>query len=126
MSAKKIFISYSSKDKFFVDQLADDLKTYDIDVWEYSTRVLAGEQIERKISQAIKDADYYLVVLSPNSVKSEWVNSELTKAIGIENNKAKKKFVIPVLFEDCELPNLISDKQYVNFVADYQTGLQQL
>lgn len=124
---KKVFISYSSKDGQFVNQLVSDLKNCNnLEIWEYSNEISVGDSIPDKIGQALSTADKYVIVLSPNSVSSQWVDRELNTAINTEISKSKKGFVVPVLYQDCQRPKLIEDKLYANFTLNYQTGLQEL
>lgn len=126
MPLKNVFISYSNKDKYFVNQLIADLKKKEIDVWEYSTQIELGNLWQREVNKAIKKADHFLIVLSPNSVKSELVNEELDKAVRLKLNKKRKDFIIPILYQDCDLPDPISSEQFINFASSYQLGLKQL
>ena len=82
---KKVFISYSSEDKQFVDQLVSDLKNCNnLDIWEFSKEISPGKHIPNEIGQALGSADKYVIVLSPDSVNSNWVDFELNIAINIE------------------------------------------
>ena len=118
---KKVFISYSSKDGQFVNQLVSDLKNCNnLEIWEYSNEISVGDSIPDKIGQALSTADKYVIVLSPNSVSSQWVDRELNTAINTEISKSKKGFVVPVLYQDCQRPKLIEDKLYANFTLNYQ------
>lgn len=123
---KKIFVSYSGKDKTFVDQLVADLRKNGLEVWEYSNGIKAGESIPSKIGTELNRADYYVIVLSPNSAASKWVERELNSAIEIENSRSGSEFIIPVLYQEVERPILISAKRYANFVAGYSVGLEEL
>ncbi len=40
--------------------------------------------------------------------------------------KLKKIVVLPVLIEECEIPPLISGKQFANFASDYKYGLKRI
>lgn len=123
---KRIFISYSSRDKPFVDQLSADLRRNSLTVWEFSKGIVPGDSIPDKISNQLKDADHYLIILSPNAVSSHWVNSELETAIQIQNSLNRQNFIIPVLYENCQIPTLISGKRHANFTGTYESGFLEL
>ncbi|NDJ51614.1 MAG: TIR domain-containing protein, partial [Chloroflexi bacterium] len=62
----------------------------------------------------------YVVILSPDSVASDWVRRELLYSL-----QNKKGLVYPVLYRDVPIPFEVSDLQYVDFRGDarYQSGL---
>ena len=72
----KIFLSHSSKDKQFVFQLGEDLKALGHEPWLDEWEIKVGECIPSKIDHAIGEADYVIIVLSPDAVKSGWVERE--------------------------------------------------
>ena len=71
----KCFISYSSLDKPVAARLADKLKSRGIDVWVDTLQILPGDSLVQKIfEEGLKDCQLFLALLSPYSVKSEWLN----------------------------------------------------
>ena len=68
---KKLFISYSHKDKIFVDHLEGSLAMQQIRVWIDHKSATAGP-LEKIVIDAMEDATV-LLVLSNNSVQSDWV-----------------------------------------------------
>jgi hypothetical protein len=120
-----VFISHSSKDKGFARKLAADLTELGHEVWldEYSIRV--GDCIVSGIEKGLRDADYVIVVLSPNSVLSGWVEREW-KTKFWDEVESKRTLVLPVLLEDCDLPQLLKTKRYADFRKNYGIGLVNL
>src|SRR5262249_53617449 len=53
-------------------------------------------------------------IISKNSVESKWVKKELSLAMTKEVLN-KKVVVLPVLIDDCDLPDNLSDKIYADF-----------
>jgi formylglycine-generating enzyme required for sulfatase activity len=94
----QVFISYSRKDLEFVQRLADDLKTAGLEVWYDLSGLDAGTRWGSEIQKAIKASQYFLVVISPNSIISEWVENEFLYA---KNQNLK---IIPLLYKPCDLP----------------------
>ena len=68
-----VFISHSSKNKPFVEELISDLKREDVDVWFDKWEIHVGDSILQKIEEGLNNKDYLAIVLSKDSVKSEWV-----------------------------------------------------
>lgn len=124
-SQTKIFLSHSSLDKKFVTSLAIDLKNYGFDVWLDTWEILAGESIPKKIGEGIENCQFVILVLSPESVESKWVEQEWqTKYLEeIESNKIK---LIPIKIKECKIPILLKTKKYIDFTKDYSNGLQNI
>jgi predicted esterase len=74
---RTVFISYSSKDRDFAERLATDLRASGAGVWFDQWEIKVGHSITQKINDGIHDNDYLAVVLSPDSVSSDWVRKEL-------------------------------------------------
>ncbi|HHT9105618.1 MAG TPA: toll/interleukin-1 receptor domain-containing protein [Candidatus Wujingus californicus] len=115
-ASKSIFLSHSSKDKFFVRTLADHLRSYGIKIWLDEAEINIGDSLTEKIGEAIENTDYVGVVLSHNSINSEWVQRELQIALQKEI-KGKKVVVLPILIETVEIPPFLKDKLYADFTS---------
>jgi formylglycine-generating enzyme required for sulfatase activity len=94
----QVFISYSRKDLAFIEQLATDLKVAHFDVWYDLSRLEGGMPWRTKIEKAINDSQYVLVILSPDSVTSKWVEEEFLLASELGKN------IIPLYYKPCALP----------------------
>ncbi len=121
----KIFLSHSSKDKNFVFRLGEDLSALGHEPWLDEWEIKVGECIPSEIDHAIEEADYVIIVLSPDAVESGWVEREWQSKYGdeIEQNET---FVLPVLLKDCKIPNLLKPKKYADFRKNYSLGLVKL
>ena len=94
----QVFISYSRKDLDFVERLAKDLQAAGLEVWYDLSGLEGGTRWGREIQNAIEQSQCFVVVLSPNSVESEWVEKEFLYA-----NSLKLR-VIPLLYQPCKTP----------------------
>lgn len=120
----KVFISHSSKDKSFVEQLATDLRTREgIDAWLDKWEILPGNKIPRKLEEGLMSANIFLLVLSPESISSQWVSYEkdawLTAQINEEvlaeqELRTPNRRLIPVLYKDCETPLFLQSILHIN------------
>jgi|GEM_PF-840613 len=108
---QKIFISYSRKDTDFVRKLAGDFEKAGYDVWWDLTDLRGGDDWVRQIPAAIEASQFIVVVLSPNSVASEWVQKEYTQALSL------RKKIIPIMLASCNVPFALNTINYVNFSA---------
>jgi|SRR5580692_8480121 uncharacterized protein YjbI with pentapeptide repeats len=74
------FISYSTKDQDFADRLYADLQNKGVRCWFAPHDVQAGKKLHEQIDEAIRLHDKLLLILSPHSMESEWVKTEIAKA----------------------------------------------
>lgn len=109
-----IFLSHSSKDKEFARKLVTKLGFYNVKVWFDEAEIRVGDSLIKKIENGIDEMDYLGVILSPNSINSEWVNREVEAALN-EEISGKKVKVLPLLFKKCELPTFLKGKLYADF-----------
>lgn len=121
----KVFISYSSKDKIFAEKLSRDLLKLDLDVWLDKWEIKVGDSLISKISSGLSESDYLIIILSNNSILSEWVNRELNYSLLEEINNSQIK-VLPVIIANCNVPVFLKDKLYADFRKDYQSGFNVL
>jgi hypothetical protein len=87
------FISYSSKDEAIAKRLYADLQSNNVRCWFAPEDMKIGDKIRPRIDEAIRVHDKLLLVLSENSVKSDWVEKEVETAFEKELQQQK-----PVLF----------------------------
>ena len=89
------FISYSTKDQEFADRLHADLQDNGVRCWFAPHDIQAGKKIHEQIDEAIRRYERLLLILSPNSMNSEWVQTEIRKARKRERTE-KKRVLFPV------------------------------
>jgi TIR domain/Pentapeptide repeats (8 copies) len=74
------FVSYSSKDQEFADRLYADLQSEGVRCWFAPEDIEGGKKLHEQIDEAIRNYERLLLVLSPHSMTSEWVKTEIAKA----------------------------------------------
>ncbi|EXG82313.1 toll/interleukin-1 receptor domain-containing protein [Cryptosporangium arvum] len=99
--AASVFLSYSRSDRGYAEQLVPFLRAADLTVW-WDFELYAGEVWTREIAQRINMCDVFLVILTPEAVKSPWVLRELHYA------SESGKRIVPLLLDACELPLLLA------------------
>ena len=100
-----IFISYSHKDTKYAHKLADDLQRRGLDIW-IDERLDYGSQWPHEIQKQLDSSDAFIIIMSPRSYSSEWVQSELQRA------KRKLKPIFPLLLEGNEPWLSVESTQY--------------
>lgn len=87
----RIFLSYASEDSNSATELINELgKQPNVHVFT-SDKMSAGENWRSKIKKTLSESDFFLVLLSPTSVQSRWIQFELGVAWGLN------KFIIPIV-----------------------------
>ncbi|WP_084696010.1 toll/interleukin-1 receptor domain-containing protein [Arenimonas donghaensis] len=118
-----VFISYSHQDKDFVDKLAVQLVRQNVHVWVDRWELSVGDSLIDRIQDAVDGASALLVVLSPESVQSEWCKRELSAGL-LRELEEKRVVVMPVLLRDCEIPIFARGKFYADFRTNFDDGLR--
>ena len=121
-----VFICHSSRDKAFVRDLAERLGSAGVDTWLDELEIRIGDSIHERINEGLSRSDFLIVVLSKSSVASRWVREELNSAASLEKLSERGVFILPVLLEECDVPSLLLDRRYANFLEDPDTALQEL
>jgi hypothetical protein len=120
----KIFISHSSHDKWVARQISSVLIADGHQTFLDEKDIVTGESIDAAIQKHLKDSDHLLLLLSPESLKSQWVFIELGGA------KALGKHIVPVLFHVAgnEIPHVISQllARDINEIDKYFAELRKL
>jgi hypothetical protein len=90
-----IFISHASEDRGFVErQVVPFLNAHGLRAW-YSKEIPTGAHWESAIREGLQSCDWFLVVVSPRALQSEWVRAEVDWAI--ENRWER---LVPVIIEN--------------------------
>ncbi len=100
---KHIFISYSHRDKAFLERLLVHLKPLErqglIDSW-VDTRLLAGEKWKKEIDKALKNARVAVLLVSADFLASDFViDNELPPLL--HSAEEKGTLIIPVILKPC-------------------------
>lgn len=95
------FISYSSKDEIFARRLQSRMRDEHLRVWFAPEDLKGGQKTHEQIDEAIRVFDKLLVVLSKNSLRSEWVMTEIRRARKRERETGKRK-LFPIRLVDFE------------------------
>lgn len=122
-----IFLSHNSVDKPFVRKLANDLRRNGHYAWVDEAEINIGDSLIEKIEAGIDTMEYIGVVISSNSIESEWVKREVRLALTQEISGKRVK-VLPLLLEKVTIPTFLIDKKYADFTSEevYKSSLNDL
>lgn len=123
---RQVFLSYARHDEEAAKQLFSDLSGPGIRVWVDFKSLRAGERWRPAIERAIKESDFFLALLSSNSVsKKGFVQKEIVHALDmLEQFPEDNIFVIPVRLDECEPShNALKDLHWVDLFPSWEDGV---
>jgi hypothetical protein len=123
--AKDIFISYSRHDQEFVTRLASDLNAHVAFVWFDRSTIQPGQKWHDEIMEGIRDCKAFILILSPDSMESQYVREEVNKALELG------KTIFPILYRPAtwtgEFESIVRDIQTLDLRSgSYTDNFQKL
>jgi hypothetical protein len=106
-----IFISYSRTDTEYAHKLADVLHSKGLEVW-IDARLDYGSQWPHELQKQLDSCEAFIVIMTPRSFASEWVQSELQRA------RRKLKPIFPLLLEGDEPWLSVESTQFYDVRGD--------
>src|SRR2546423_1621624 len=123
---KEVFLSHASRDRAIADRIAAELRAHTVPVWYSRTNLAGAQQWHDEIGDALSRCDWFLLLLSPYAVKSEWVKRELVYAL---NDSRYTKRIVPCLLRPCDVSALswtLPSVQRVDFTSGFDGGMEQM
>jgi len=109
----RIYISHSHKDKELAAIIARGLRAIGNDIFIDSESLQAGSDWRSTLSDSLKQSDVFLVLLTENSINSNYVISEIGAARAYVNSASNEKLFIPIIFGRIDVPPIIQDIQAI-------------
>jgi hypothetical protein len=103
MPPREVFVSHSSLDRAISDRVVNVLRNNGIPVWYSRANIMGAQQWHDEIGNALRRCDWFIVLLSPDSVQATWVKRELQYAL---NHGQYENHIIPVKIIDCNSGDL--------------------
>ena len=111
---KKVFISYSSKDREEVIKISTGLKALHVDFFLDKLYLDGGDKYKNKIFSYIDKADLFILCWSSNAAQSEWVKKEYLHALQRINKPDMSLVLYPIIIEPRALPpNELNEYHFV-------------
>lgn len=123
---REVFLSHSSKDRRFAEKIAAVLRDHGVPVWYSATNIVGAQQWHDEIGKALARCDWFIVVLSPHSIKSEWVKLEYLCAL---KDSRYHNRIIPMSYKPCNHKDLswtLGAFQFVDFTTSFDEGSRSL
>lgn len=115
-----VFFSYDSDDRLIVNRIKDGIEARangEVDIYIYEDDLQPGTAISENAKKRIREADLFLVLITPNSQDSAWVQQE----VGFADGKVQ---IVPIMLdvpEKPELKGLLAGREYLTFDQDRPT-----
>ena len=125
-SPKELFLSHSNHDRAFALKLAATLRQHGVPTWHSESNIRGGQQWHDEIGAALERCDWFAVVLSPDSVKSEWVKRELLFALSEDRLRRR---ILPLHYRTTVPKRLswtLSQYQIIDFRKRYEPACREL
>lgn len=124
----QVFISHSGKEPELAQKLATVLQQAGFQVWDAYSNLYPGDNWAKLTAQALEDSQAMVVLLTPESLESRWVQSEIEYALGNKNYAWR---LIPVLvgdpkrFQEVQIPWILEKLQMI-FLPEPNNGEAEL
>lgn len=116
-----VFISYAHEDSALVEQLCDRLTAAGLEYFRDTKDIAWGGRIPSEVQSALENAGGIIVVVSPASVKSQWVPYEIGYATAL------RKPVLPFLTHpSIDLPGYLADLRHISDLEAIETFINQV
>jgi hypothetical protein len=116
-----IFINYAHNDKAFIDELVIQISRRHTDscivAWEFAE----GDSLIEEVKSADDGTSAALIILSTESVLSEWCQHRLSAEL--KQLEDKHAVIIPVVIDDCCIPEFAKDMPIADFSKDVDAGM---
>lgn len=122
----EVFLSHSSLNQEFARDIAHLLGRHGVPHWYSDVNIVGAKQWHDEIGAALGRCDWFVVLLSPQSVKSTWVKREVLFAL---NDHRYAERIVPVLYQPCDYNQLswtLSSLQFVDFTQTFDKGCRDL
>jgi hypothetical protein len=97
------FISHSTNDVDFVNQFSNDLVLAHVRFWLSAKDLKIGAKMLDSFYTAIGDHDRLIMVCSESSVRSSWVEDEISRAFALERELGQSSIIVPIRIDDAVL-----------------------
>lgn len=110
-----IFISYARSDGYLAERLVrlfKDLREFKVSGWLDAADLTTGDAFPGALREALQKSNAVVVLLSPDSLQSEWVQFEIGAA------EALGKKIIPLIVSgeklEQQLPDILKDRMWID------------
>ena len=111
-----VFLSYSSKDKAVVRDLADRLRKDGLNVWFDDWVLKPGDSIPAKIEEGLEQSRVLVLCMSANAFGSDWSQLE-AGTFRFRDPLNKERRFIPLRLDDSPIKGSLAQFLYISWRA---------
>lgn len=108
-----VFISHSTVDKKISQDIYDTVIKNASFAWMDTVELIPGTELLPRINEGIDRAQILIIIVSKNSLNSNWVNYEWTTYVHKKLSDKSEIYLLPILVEDLRLPPSLSRYKYL-------------
>lgn len=123
---REVFLSHSSNNSEIAESISETLIRHGVPVWYSPQNIVPAQQWHDEIGKALKRCDWFMILLSEDSIASQWVKRELTYAL---THNQYYDSIMPVIIENCDYEELswtLCSFQMIDFTPDRQHAYRQI
>ena len=110
-----VFLSHHSGDKPWVIALKAALVGRGVRVWLDQDEIRPGDLFIDALEQGVLVSRSVAVIVSPESLKSAWVEEEYQRALALSTSSRPELRIIPCLLRNAILPGFLGNRHWVDF-----------
>ncbi|MCS3870118.1 hypothetical protein J3D55_003034 [Chryseobacterium ginsenosidimutans] len=123
----KIYLSYQHKDLDLITRIGNDLKERGHQILMDQSIMQVGNDWRKELMKELKNSDGLLVLITENSLDSRYVISEIGTTRAYIDENENKKFLIPVIYGDFEVPDFIKDLFCIKLTdGNYESAINKI
>ncbi len=120
----KVFVSHSAEDREVAKELASGLANAGFKTWDPAEALFPGDNWASEIGKALQESDAMVVLISPDSMKSDWVRHEVDYALGSARFKGR---LIPVIVKPTkDIPWILKRFPLIQLGQDLPGAVRQI
>jgi hypothetical protein len=121
---RQVFLSHATDaDAATATRIATDLRAAGVQVWMAPGSIAPGGSFSAEIDRGLENSDWFVVLLSPASLASRWVQTEVYAALDLAQKG--RMSIIPARLSPVGVPPLLATFQQID-LTDYDRGLLAL
>src|SRR5690348_11978949 len=111
-----VFVSHAHADNALCDRYVATLRERGLDVWYDRTNLQVGQRLSKEIERELKRRTALVVLLTPASTDSYWVDLEVAAFRSLAAKDASR-VMLPVRVAECEVPLLMAGIKWLDAVS---------
>jgi len=120
----KVFISHSQADEKWADALRKGLSQQGIEVWDPALEIAPGENWGLKYGKGLEASDAMIVLLSPESAKSDMVRHEIDYALG--SPRFRDRLVSVLVRPTTDVPWILEKQSFIRATKDIDKTVDEV